>query len=150
MARQADPIAHAEITARRWLETIMTELPSGDLDTAYRVTRAWLRAARDQLPVHESAHAAAQLPELFRGLYYEGWQPSRVPVRQSRAKLLSTFAGSAGVPPDEARDCFRAVNQAMSRRLPDAVELVTQHCSRELRELFKPDPTPALHEAFDL
>jgi uncharacterized protein (DUF2267 family) len=49
--------------------------------------RAVLHTLRDRLPVEESAQFAAQLPMLVRGLYYEGWNPSRVPVKMSREEF---------------------------------------------------------------
>src|SRR5207249_9331009 len=32
--------------------------------------------------------AAAQLPTFLRGLYYEGWKPSKVPIKMSRQDFL--------------------------------------------------------------
>jgi uncharacterized protein (DUF2267 family) len=45
------------------------------------VLRTYLHALRDRLTVDEAAELAAQLPELIRGIYYEGWDPSKTPVR---------------------------------------------------------------------
>jgi uncharacterized protein (DUF2267 family) len=32
--------------------------------------------------------SAPQLPILLRGLYYEGWEPSKVPIKMSREEFL--------------------------------------------------------------
>jgi uncharacterized protein (DUF2267 family) len=53
---------------------------SGDEKYAMRVLRGVLHTLRDRLPVEETAHLAAQLPELVRGIYYEEWRPARVPL----------------------------------------------------------------------
>ncbi|WP_432971419.1 DUF2267 domain-containing protein [Dactylosporangium sp. CA-233914] len=51
---------------------------------SFAALRSVLHAVRDRLPVAESANFAACLPMLVRGLYYEGWEPSRVPVKMNR------------------------------------------------------------------
>ena len=64
-----------------WLNDLAEELGSDDRKAAYRVLRAYLHAVRDRLTVNEAAQLAAQLPELIRGAYYEGWVPARTPVK---------------------------------------------------------------------
>jgi uncharacterized protein (DUF2267 family) len=55
---------------------------------SYGALRASLHALRDRLTVDEAAQLAAQLPVLVRGIYYEGWDPSRVPVRMDRGQFM--------------------------------------------------------------
>jgi uncharacterized protein (DUF2267 family) len=55
---------------------------------SYHALRAVLHALRDRLPVDEAAQFAAQLPMLIRGIYYEGWDPSRTPLKLGRADFL--------------------------------------------------------------
>ncbi len=71
-----------------WLDELAAELGTADRKTAYRVLRAFMHALRDRLTVEESAQLAAQLPELIRGIYYEGWQPAKTPESYSD---LDTF-----------------------------------------------------------
>ena len=66
--------------AHIWLNEVAAEMGTEDRGEAYRVLRAYLHALRDRLPVDEAAQLAAQLPELIRGIYYEGWNPSATPV----------------------------------------------------------------------
>lgn len=67
--------------AHIWVNEVAEGLGTDDRDQAYRVLRAYLHALRDRLPVNEAAQLAAQLPELIRGVYYEGWKPAATPVR---------------------------------------------------------------------
>jgi uncharacterized protein (DUF2267 family) len=79
-----------------WLNELAAELGSEDHRYAYRVLRAVLHALRDRLTVDEAAQLAAQLPELIRGIYYEGWDPSRTPVRYHASRpFLDRIAGEA-------------------------------------------------------
>ncbi len=79
------PTTHPSILDRSvqkanvWLKQLCDELESDDRQYAYRVLRGFLHALRDRLPVEESAQLAAQLPVIVRGIYYEGWVPSRTP-----------------------------------------------------------------------
>jgi uncharacterized protein (DUF2267 family) len=67
-----------------WLDDLMLELEWDDRERAYQALRVVLHALRDHLPVNESAQFAAQLPQLLRGLYYEGWNPIRSHTQQRR------------------------------------------------------------------
>ncbi|MBV8949563.1 MAG: DUF2267 domain-containing protein, partial [Actinobacteria bacterium] len=55
---------------------------------SYDALRVVLHTLRDRLPVQEAADLGAQLPMLVRGVYYESWSPSRVPVKMSRDEFL--------------------------------------------------------------
>ena len=77
-------LAHTE----SWLRSLMKELETEDEELAYRVLRATLHVLRDRLPPEEALHLAAQLPMLLRGLYFEGWKPSKTPVKRRREAFL--------------------------------------------------------------
>ena len=62
--------------------------PKERRNQAYAALRAVLHAVRDRLPVEETAQLAAQLPMLVRGMYYEGWDPSKAPVKMDREAFL--------------------------------------------------------------
>lgn len=79
-----------------WLDEIAEQIGNGDHRLAYRVLRAYLQALRDRLTVDEAAQLGAQLPDLIRGIYYEGWNPSSTPVRyRDLAEFLDRVASEA-------------------------------------------------------
>lgn len=62
--------------------------PKERRNQSYAALRAVLHTLRDRLGVEEAAQLAAQLPMLLRGVYYEGWDPSDVPVKMGKAEFL--------------------------------------------------------------
>lgn len=83
-----------------WLNEIGSELGT-DRQGSYRALRGVLHALRDRLTVDESAHLAVQLPTLIRGIYYEGYQPSKQPMAErSLDEFLDTIRQDAGPGPE--------------------------------------------------
>jgi uncharacterized protein (DUF2267 family) len=76
---QLDVLDHSVEKTTVWIDEVAEEL-DGDRREAYRVLRAFLHTLRDRLPVEQAAQLAAQLPLIMRGMFYEGWQPSRTPL----------------------------------------------------------------------
>jgi len=72
---------------------------------AYKALRAVLQTMRDRLPMNDAVHFAAQLPMFLRGLFFEGWQPSNVPIAMSREEFLQ--AVSEKIVTDHAVDPLR-------------------------------------------
>jgi len=60
---------------------MMAELGTEDPHKALHALRAGLHTMRDLLPVGGAAHLSAELPVLIRGMFFEGWDPSRDPMR---------------------------------------------------------------------
>lgn len=67
-----------------WLKQIAADLHWGDRHRAYLALRGTLHALRDELNVDQAALLAAQLPMLVRGIFYEGWDPSKTPARDRK------------------------------------------------------------------
>jgi len=84
-----------------------------------RVVRAVLHALRDRLPVDDAAHLASQLPELLRGVFYEGWRPSTTPHSyHDLTGFLDRVAVEAGLAGDtEAAYAAEAVATVMRRHV---------------------------------
>jgi len=121
-----------------WLNDLAEELASEDGHHAYRVLRAFLHALRDHLTVDEAAALAAQLPIFVRGVFYEGWDPSRTPEHardiESFLQRIASEAGLAGE--TEASFAATAASRVMRRHVSagegDSVLRALPHHLREL------------------
>ncbi len=100
-----------------WLADVASSFGTEDRRLAYRVTRSWLHTLRDRLPVPIAAHIAAQLPELLRGVFYEGWNPSKVPIKFGRDEYVARFARDAQIHLSEVPSAGQRVTSAMRRHM---------------------------------
>lgn len=104
-------------TSHAWLDAVAAELGTSDSHTAYRILRAWMHTFRDRLPVDKSADFAAGLPELLRGVYFEGWRPGHVPVKYGAEEYRRRFADEAGLTTAEVTQVAPAVTGALRGQL---------------------------------
>lgn len=125
--------------ANAWLADIDEGFGTSDRRLAYRVLRAWLHCLRDRLTVEMAAHFAAQLPELLRGVFFDGWSPDRVPRKYDRAEYLARFAREARVRDSDVVKSARIVTAVARRHL--SAGLMTHALGllpTDLRELIDP------------
>jgi uncharacterized protein (DUF2267 family) len=108
---------HSLNTAHIWVADVARQIGTDDRRFAYWVLRAWLHTLRDRLTVDGAAHFAAQLPVLLRGVFYEGWQPSRVPVRCGPDQYSRRFAERARIPVEDAPWMAATVTYAIASHL---------------------------------
>jgi len=128
-----------------WLSDLAEELGSEDRHYAYRVLRAFLQALRDHLPADEAASLAAQLPIFLRGVFYEGWNPSRTPEHaRDLDSFLARIAGEAGLAGEtEASMAATAANRVLSRHISAGeAGSILHELPRHLRELLSPEAMP--------
>jgi uncharacterized protein (DUF2267 family) len=115
--RRHSPFDHAVHKANAWLVAVATSLGTDDRHFAYRALRAWLHTLRDRLSIDGAVHFGAQLPELLRGLYYDGWVPSRVPVKYGKDEYLYRFVQEARIPLEEVAAVAAAVTAVLRDHL---------------------------------
>lgn len=94
-----------------WMADIDQELGTNtdNRQLAYRVARAWLHCLRDRLTVEVAANFAAQLPELLRGVFYDGWNPGHLPGRYGRDEYVARFVQEARVGNNDVGKVAKAV-----------------------------------------
>ncbi|HEX7995007.1 MAG TPA: DUF2267 domain-containing protein [Streptosporangiaceae bacterium] len=126
-----------------WLADVAANFGTEDRRLAYRVTRSWLHTLRDRLPVPIAAHIAAQLPELLRGVFYEGWNPSKVPGKYSKDEYIARFAKDAQIHHTEVPRAGRLVTSAFGKHLsPGALNEAFGALPADIRNLVaSPDGT---------
>ncbi len=122
-----------------WLADVAQSFGTDDRRMAYRVTRSWLHTLRDRLPVPIAAHLAAQLPELLRGVFYEGWNPSKVPIKFGRDEYVARFAKEAQVHLHEVPMAGALVTSAMRRHISSgAIDEALGALPTDVRALITP------------
>ncbi len=102
-----------------WIEELAEDF-DGDYHNGYQALRACLHALRDCLTVEEASDLAAQLPLIIRGLYYEGWNPAKVPCTD---KSLSAFLGRI------ENEMGRAATVAPEQAARSVFKLLAVHCT---------------------
>jgi uncharacterized protein (DUF2267 family) len=107
-------------TTNIWLNDIMDRL-GPDRQVAWKVLSTVLHKLRDRLPIELSAHLGAQLPLLVRGVYYDQFDPARLPTdcrspEEFKAEVAEWLSDIRPVDPDEA---IAAVFSVLDRHLSE-------------------------------
>ena len=124
---------------KQWIRELMEEMQWNDAPKAFHGLRAVLHALRDRLTIHETADLAAQLPMLLRGVYYEGWQPDHVPVKDRSiedflAHIFKAFPNDQSVDPERLTQAvLKVVTAHVSEGEMDDIRSIVP---KRLRELF--------------
>lgn len=106
-----------------WLKALDEKLHWQDRRKSYKTLKVTLHAIRDHLTINQSAHFSAQLPLIVRGIYYDGWVPSNVPVKERRLQqfydhIRNNFDQAPGgqlIDPERlSRAVFEVLNEHVS------------------------------------
>lgn len=85
--------------AKTWLHELCTYLGIADERKAARIFRAVLHAIRDRIPTEEAIHLSAQLPIIWKGIYYDGFkahQPVRIRHEDEWLEFIRSKNSGAG------------------------------------------------------
>ncbi len=111
-------ISHAVQQLQEWLKALCDSGGYSNEAEALAVLRAVLHQLRDRLTPQEAVDLAAQLPLIVRGVYYEGWRPSKTPEQlRSQDEFLEGVSAKLVPHPIGAepatRDVFSLLAQAI-------------------------------------
>jgi uncharacterized protein (DUF2267 family) len=111
-------IAHGVQQMQEWLKELRDNADLADETEALSVLRSVLHQLRDRLTPEEAIELGAQLPTIVRGIYYDGWRPSRTPEKvRSRQKFL-----------DEVMIKMLPRRLAPEAAVKDVFALIAHHC----------------------
>ncbi len=98
-------IDDAAQSTNEWVNDVNERTGWDHKHRAYRLLRSVLHAIRDHLSADEAAQLAAQMPVLIRGVFYDGWNPSKTPVKErtreafvERIQLLAKNRSKSALP----------------------------------------------------
>ena len=125
-------------TTHVWLNEICNDL-GPDKQLAWKVLSTVLHKLRDRLTVNLAAHLGAQLPLLVRGVYYDQFEPARMPAEcrnadEFVAEVAEWLSDSRPVDPTDA---IRSVFGVLSRHISEGqVAKVREALPKSVRQLW--------------
>ena len=132
-------IDDAAQSTNEWVNDVNARIGWDNKQRAYRLLRTVLHAVRDHLSVDEAAQLAAQLPVLIRGIYYEGWDPSKTPVKErTRDAFLERVQQDFQTDPmGDAPEAVAAVMDVLDSRISKGeMDDVRGAFTKDIRALF--------------
>ncbi len=121
-----------------WLKELKEDLHLQSRHQAYSTLRAVLHVLRDRLTIDESADLGAQLPLVIRGIYYDEYKPSRMPVKiRDKKEFLMRIKEHFrdGVDPEQAA---KSVFKVMKHKVTDGeIRDVENMMPPEVKELWE-------------
>lgn len=122
-----------------WIRDILRETGWEDRHYALQALRGVLYAVRDEITADQSGHLSAQLPTLIRGIYFEGWDPSKSPAVDRDAERFLDRVRAQFTGYGEAIDfawLARAVLRVLKARMPGEYEKIKGTISKEVRQIW--------------
>jgi uncharacterized protein (DUF2267 family) len=123
---------HAPQVFAEWLNELCDAL-GFQKARAYMLLRETLHATRDFLTVDQAADLAAQLPVLVRGVYYDGWNPAKTPVKpRNKSDLIARVTERFQKEPlDDPERALAAVFDLLRRRMSGGELEQVKHAMRK-------------------
>jgi uncharacterized protein (DUF2267 family) len=133
-------------TTHVWLNEICNDL-GPDKQLAWKVLSTVLHKLRDRLTINLAAHLGAQLPLLIRGVYYDQFEPGKMPSEfrskdEFVAEVAKWLSDSRPVDPEEA---IRSVFRVLSRHISEGqCSKVREALPKSLRQMWESAEDPSI------
>jgi uncharacterized protein (DUF2267 family) len=112
--------------SKTWLHELCAYLGIEDEHKGARIFRAVLHAIRDRIPTAEAIHLGAQLPVIWKGIYYDGFkmhEPVRIRHEDEWLEFIrskAAFSGETDFPTlDHAFYAFQDVMSFLKEHISD-------------------------------
>ncbi len=122
-----------------WVNEVDSETGLDDRHYAFAALRGTLHAIRDEITADQSGHVSAQLPTLLRGVYFEGWDPSRIPADDRTVDGFLDHVRPAFTAYGSEYDLAEIVHDTLAvieRKLPDVMAKVKHTLPKHIRHLW--------------
>jgi uncharacterized protein (DUF2267 family) len=132
-------------TTHIWLNEICNDL-GPDKQVAWKVLSTVLHKVRDRLTINLAAHLGAQLPLLIRGVYYDQFEPGKMPSEfRSREEFVAEVAEwLSDTRPVDPNEAIRSVFRVLSRHLSEGqINKVRDALPKSLRQMWESAEDPA-------
>lgn len=135
-ARGLDVFDKTLETTHVWLNEICNDL-GPDKQVAWKVLSTVLHKLRDRLTVNLAAHLGAQLPLLVRGVYYDQFEPAKMPAEcRNREEFVAEVAEwLSDTRPVDPELAIRSVFKVLSRHISEGqIGKVREALPKSLRQ----------------
>ena len=125
-------------TTHVWLKEIMADL-GPDKQVAWKALSTVLHKLRDRLSINLAAHLGAQLPLLVRGVYYDQFEPAKMPSEcRNREDFIAEVAEwMSDTRPVDPEDAIRSVFRVLSRHISQGqIDHVKQALPKSVRQMW--------------
>ncbi len=126
-------------TTHIWLNELCDEL-GPDKQVAWKVLSTVLHKLRDRLPLPLAAHLGAQLPLLVRGVYYDQFEPGKMPSEsRSRDEFIQDVAKwLSDTRPVDPEKAVRAVFGLLTRHISEGqIAKVRDALPKSVRQMWE-------------